>query len=117
MKRCSNRKTAMTWTVGNLVIQVICGILGGHAAAAAAAEHGFGFLGHTVVGALGGAFGGLFLQTLAATVVTGSGSVAEPTAVENAAIQILTGAVAGGCLTLVVGFVKHSIEHHRSQTK
>jgi uncharacterized membrane protein YeaQ/YmgE (transglycosylase-associated protein family) len=107
----------MTWTVGNLIIQIIAGVFGGHAAAAAAREHDFGVLGHTAVGALGGALGGLFLQTLAATVVTGSGAVTEPTAVENAVIQLLTGAVAGGCLTLVVGFVKHSIDQHRSQTK
>jgi uncharacterized membrane protein YeaQ/YmgE (transglycosylase-associated protein family) len=107
----------MTWTIGNLIIQTIAGILGGHAAAAAAKEHSFGFLGHTSAGLLGGAASGLFLQTLASTVVTGSGSVTEPTAVENAVVQVLAGAVAGGCTTLVVGFVKHSIEHHRSQTK
>jgi hypothetical protein len=107
----------MTWTVGNLIIQTIAGVFGGQAAAAAAREHDFGVLGHTVVGALGGALGGLFFQTLAATVVMGNGAVAEPTAVENAVIQAFTGAVVGGCLTLIVGFVKHSIDQHGSQTK
>jgi hypothetical protein len=78
-------------------IQIIAGILGGHAAAAVAKEHGFGLVGHTLAGALRAAAGGLFLQTLAATVITASGSVSEPAAVENAVVQGLTGAVAGGC--------------------
>ena len=35
----------MTWTFTNLVIQIIAGILGGHAAATAAHEHSFGAFG------------------------------------------------------------------------
>jgi uncharacterized membrane protein YeaQ/YmgE (transglycosylase-associated protein family) len=53
----------MTWTFTNLVIQIIAGILGGHAAAAASKEHGFGALGHTIVGAVGGGLSGAFFQT------------------------------------------------------
>jgi hypothetical protein len=104
----------MTWTVANLVIQLIAGILGGHAAAALVKEHSFGWLGHTVAGAAGGAFSGYFLQTLAATVVTASGSLNQPTVVENGIIQGLAGLVAGGVVMLVVGLAKHGIEHHRS---
>ena|ERR1700719_633805 len=103
----------MTWTFTNLVIQIIAGILGGHAAATAAHEHSFGAFGHTIVGALGGALSGSFLQTFAGTVVTASGSLNEPTAVEQAILQGLTGAAAGGILTLVVGFIKHSVDHHK----
>jgi hypothetical protein len=105
----------MTWTLANLVIQVVTGILGGHAAAAAVKEHGFGLLGHTIAGAVGGGLSGCFLQTIAATVVTASGSVGEPTLVESAVVQGLTGAVAGAAATLVVGLLKHSIDQHRSQ--
>jgi uncharacterized membrane protein YeaQ/YmgE (transglycosylase-associated protein family) len=103
----------MTWTVTNLVIQIIAGILGGHAAAAAAKEHSFGAFGHTIVGALGGALSGYFLQTLASTVVTGSGSINEPTALEQAVLQGLTGAAAGGITMLAVGFVKHNMEQEK----
>jgi hypothetical protein len=103
----------MTWTFTNLVIQIIAGILGGHAAATAAHEHGFGAFGHTVVGALGGALSGYFLQTFAGTVVTASGSLNEPTAVEQAVLQGLTGAAAGGILMLIVGFIKHGVDHHK----
>jgi uncharacterized membrane protein YeaQ/YmgE (transglycosylase-associated protein family) len=101
----------MIWTSTNLVIQILTGVLGAHFAATAASEHGFGFLGHTLVGAIGGALSGYFLQTLAVTLVTGSGSLNEIRAVDNAVLQGLAGIAAGGCLTLVVGFIKHSVDH------
>jgi hypothetical protein len=45
----------MTWSVTNFIIQIIAGIVGGHAAAAAVHDHQFGALGHTIAGAAGGA--------------------------------------------------------------
>jgi hypothetical protein len=53
----------------------------------------------------------MFLQTLIGTFVTGAGSSTEPTAVDQALIQGLTGAVAGAIVTLGIGFVKHSLPH------
>jgi uncharacterized membrane protein YeaQ/YmgE (transglycosylase-associated protein family) len=105
----------MIWTTSNLVIQIITGIIGAHFAAAAAKEHRFGFVGHTLAGAIGGALSGTFLQKLAVTVVTANGSPNEITAADNVVLQSLAGIAAGGCLTLVVGFIKHAIEQHRSQ--
>jgi hypothetical protein len=104
----------MTWTFTNLVIQIIAGILGGHAAAKGAKEHSFGALGHTVVGAVGGGLSGAFFQTFVGTMVTAGGSLTEPTVVEQSVLQGLTGAAAGGIVTLAVGFIKHGIEHHKS---
>jgi len=104
----------MTWTLSNLLIQIVTGIVGGHVAAAAAHEHSFGALGHTIVGAIGGGLSGVFLQTFAATVVTASGSVNEPTVVELSVLQGLTGIASGGILTLVAGFLKHAIDQHKS---
>jgi hypothetical protein len=104
----------MTWTFSNLLIQVVTGILGGHIAAAAAHEHSFGLAGHTLVGAIGGGLSGLFLQTFAATVVTASGSLNEPKIFEQSVLQGLTGAAAGGILTLVIGFLKHAANEHKS---
>ena len=104
----------MEWTVGSLLIQLVMGIFGGNAAAVAAKEHSFGIFGHSVVGGIGGALSGFFLQTLATTVVTGTGSVNEPRFAEVVVLQGLTGAVAGGIAMLIVGFVKHAIEQHRS---
>jgi uncharacterized membrane protein YeaQ/YmgE (transglycosylase-associated protein family) len=101
----------MIWTSTNLVIQILTGVLGAHFAATAARDYGFGFFGHTLVGAIGGALSGTFLQTLAVTLVTGNGSLNDIRAVDNAVLQGLAGIAAGGCLTLVVGFIKHSIDH------
>ncbi len=105
----------MIWTTTNLVIQIVTGVLGAHFAASAAHEHGFGFFGHTIVGAIGGALSGYFLQKLAVTVVTASGSLNEIGAADNAVLQGLTGLAAGGCLMLVVGFIKHSIEKQNAE--
>jgi len=103
----------MTWSLSNLLIQFVAGIVGGHVAAAAAHEHSFGWLGHTLTGAIGGALSGAFLQTYAATVVTGGGGFNEPTMVELVMLQSLTGLVAGAILTLVAGFLKHATDEHK----
>src|ERR1700759_969265 len=105
----------MIWTSTNLIIQIVTGVVGAHFAAAAAQEHGFGFIGHTLAGAIAGALSGYFLQKLAVTVVTASGSLNEVGPADNAGLQGLTGLAAGGCLMLVVGFCKHSIEKHRAE--
>jgi hypothetical protein len=104
----------MPWTLTNLVIQIITGVLGGNAAVAAAKEYSFGVLGHTIVGALAGALSGVLFQTYVGTIVTAGGSVNEPTAVEQAMLQAFTGAAVGGIGTLLVGFIKHSIGEHKS---
>jgi uncharacterized membrane protein YeaQ/YmgE (transglycosylase-associated protein family) len=104
----------MTWTFTNLVVQIVTGILGAHAAAVAVHEHSFGALGHTVVGALGGGLSGYFLQSLASTMVTASGSLNQVSVVDQAVVQGLVGAVAGGILMLVVGLVKHSLDRGKS---
>jgi uncharacterized membrane protein YeaQ/YmgE (transglycosylase-associated protein family) len=105
----------MIWTSTNLVIQIVTGILGAHFVASAAEEHSFGFFGHTIAGLVGGTLSGYFLQKLAVTVVTASGSLNEVDAADNAVLQGLTGLAAGGCLMLVVGFIKHSIEKHKAE--
>ncbi|MBV8398246.1 MAG: hypothetical protein JOZ17_05855 [Acetobacteraceae bacterium] len=103
----------MEWSVTNLVIQLVMGVLAGHAAAAVAKEHSFGWLGHTLTGAVGGGLSGLFLQTLASTIVTASGSLAQPRPAELLMVQALTGAGAGAIVTLLVGFLKHGISTHK----
>ncbi len=105
----------MTWTTTNLVIQIIVGILGGNGVAAVAKEHSFGALGHTIAGAVGGAVSGYFLQTIVGTVVTGAGDIQhDADVVTQYILQGLAGLAAGGVLTIVVGFLKHSIDQHRA---
>ena len=99
----------MEWSVTNLLIQLVMGVLGGHAAAVVAKEHSFRWVGHTLTGAAGGGLSGLFLQTLAATVVTASGASFEPPVADQLMFQALAGAGAGAIVTLLVGFLKHEI--------
>jgi uncharacterized membrane protein YeaQ/YmgE (transglycosylase-associated protein family) len=103
----------MTWTVTNLVIQIITGILGGHVAAAAAKEHSFGAIGHTVAGAVGGALSGYFLQGLAATMVDANGNINDVNDPTQWMLQSLSGLAAGAAAILIVGFLKHAIDHHK----
>jgi len=100
----------MTWTLTNLVIEIIAGIVGGHAIAAVAKEHSFGALGHTITGALGGAFSGY----IAALVVDSTGEAYQGAdQVTLWFIQAITGLVAGAILTMAVGFGKQTFEQHR----
>jgi uncharacterized membrane protein YeaQ/YmgE (transglycosylase-associated protein family) len=104
----------MEWSLTNLLIQIFTGILGGHAAATAVKEHSFGAWGHTAAGAIGGGLSGLFLQTLAATMVSGAGTFNEPKPVEQVILQGLTGAIAGAIAMLIVGFITPSIGQNKS---
>ena len=95
----------MEWTFVNLIIQIVAGLIGSNIASAVAHEHRFGFWGHSLVGLISGAFGGLLLQKYASTVVTASGSLNEPTHVQVFASQALTGAVLGAIAMMVVGLI------------
>jgi hypothetical protein len=98
-------KQPMPWTLSNLIIQIVAGLVGAHLAAAVAHEHRFGFWGHSLVGLISGGLSGLFLQTYAVTVVTASGSLNVPTPAEVFMTESLTGAVAGGIAMFAVGFI------------
>ncbi len=95
----------MEWTFANVIIQTVAGLIGSHIAAAAAHEHRFGLWGHTLVGLVSGALGGLVLQKYASTVVTANGSLNEPTHVQIFASQALTGAVLGAIAMMVIGLI------------
>jgi hypothetical protein len=94
----------MDWTTG-LIVQIVAGFAGAHAAATALREHRFGWIGHSLVGLIAGALSGSFLQTIALTTVTASGSLTEPTTAEAAVIELLLGATVGAIAMAVVGFL------------
>jgi uncharacterized membrane protein YeaQ/YmgE (transglycosylase-associated protein family) len=107
----ARKEEIMTWTVTNLVIQIIGGILGAHMSARATSEYSFGALAHTIAGAIGGALSGYFLQT---AVVNTNGVLSEPRPFEQVLIHGLTGAAAGGILAMIMGFLKHGLDAHRA---
>jgi hypothetical protein len=94
----------MNWT-SILILQILSGGGGAHLAAMALHQYRFGWVGHTLVGLLAGALSGCFLQAMALTVVTASGSLNEPTLPEVLFVEALAGAVAGGIAMAIVGFV------------
>lgn len=104
----------MSWSITNLLLQVIAAILGGNGAAVIAKEHAFGALGHTITGAIGGAASGYFLQTVVATMVTGSGDIQDIDAPTQWILQSLAGLVAGAIVTMAVALLKHGIDQHRT---
>jgi hypothetical protein len=99
------RGTSVDWTTTNLIVQIVAGLIGAHLAATALHEHRFGWLGHSIVGLIAGALSGYFLQTIALTVVTGSGSLNEPRVADVAVIEALTGAVVGAIGMAAIGFL------------
>jgi hypothetical protein len=96
----------MAWTTTNLMVQIVAGFVGAHLAATAMHEIRFGWLGHSLVGLIAGALSGYFLQAIVLTLVTGGGSLNEPSVVEVAVIEALTGAVVGGIAMMAVGMLR-----------
>jgi uncharacterized membrane protein YeaQ/YmgE (transglycosylase-associated protein family) len=52
----------MSGTLIDLIIQIIAGVVGGHAAGATLKNYTFGVIGNTIAGAIGGVVGGQLLQ-------------------------------------------------------
>jgi hypothetical protein len=97
------------WTILNLVIQAIAGILGAHAASMAAHEHRFGFVGHSLVGLVAGALSGFFLQQIVMTTVTATGDAMPISTLEAGIYQAVAGLAVGGMAMLVVGLLRDEI--------
>jgi hypothetical protein len=97
------------------VIEIIGGIAGGLALLGVLKEYAFGTIGNAVVGAIGGAISGYFLQTVVARVVDSTGA-ANPDAdpVTQYLLQGLGGIAAGGVLTMAVALGKHGLNQNRT---
>lgn len=93
----------MTWTMTNLVIEIIAGIVGAHIVALGARVSNFGALGRSVVGAIGGYVGGYLLD--AAMVLNGSNALYVSRPLDQTMAQSLTAAATGGILILAISFV------------
>jgi len=94
------------WTYWGLVVQIIAGFFGAHAAASSSHDHRFGFIGHSLAGLLGGALSGTFLQTTAVTIMNGGGGENSSSVAEIAVIHVLIGAVAGAIAMFTVAMFK-----------
>jgi|SRR5262245_13138206 len=97
------------WSLTYFVIQVVAGFLGAHLAALVAHEHRFGFIGHSLVGLIMGAFSGFFLQRIVMTTVTGTGAAIPITQLQAQIYQATCGLVVGGMAMLAVGFIRYEM--------
>jgi uncharacterized membrane protein YeaQ/YmgE (transglycosylase-associated protein family) len=94
------------WSFTYFVIQVAAGLLGAHLVAH---EHRFGFIGHSAVGLVTGAFSGFCLQSIVMTTVTGTGDAIPITPLQAEIFQATTGLAAGAMAMPAVGFLCHEL--------
>ena len=95
----------MSATIINLIIQLVCGALGGNAAGAAMKQYDLGPLGNSVAGIVGGGLGGQLLTALLGGSAAGGGAGGAldiGTIVES----VLSGGVGGGVLMVIAGVVR-----------
>jgi hypothetical protein len=97
------------WSFTYFAIQIVAGFLGAHVAALVAHEHRFGFIGHSAVGLITGAFSGFCLQSIVMTTVTGIGEAIPITPLQAAIFQVTTGLASGAIAMLAVGFLCNEI--------
>jgi hypothetical protein len=96
----------MSGTLMNLFIQIIAGIIGGHAAGAVIKDCTVGAIGNTIMntimGAIGGVIGSLLLQAAVPALAGSPGSVDIGALVG----QVIGGGVGGFLLTVIAGGLK-----------
>ncbi len=90
----------------NLIVQIIAGAIGGHAAGAASKDVSLGGLGNTIAGAIGGLGGGQILTALLPMLAGGAAGSLDLGAL---VAQAVGGGVAGAVLTAIIGAVKHKM--------
>ena len=92
----------MSGVVVDLIIQIIAGVIGGHAAGAVSKDYTFGAIGNTIMGAIGGVIGALVLQAAVPALAGSAGSVD----IEALVGQVIGGGVGGFLLTVIAGVMK-----------
>jgi uncharacterized membrane protein YeaQ/YmgE (transglycosylase-associated protein family) len=92
----------MSGTLMDLFIQIIAGIIGGHAAGAVIKDCTVGAIGNTIMGAIGGVIGSLLLQAAVPALAGSAGSVD----IGALAGQVIGGGGGGFLLTVIAGGLK-----------
>jgi uncharacterized membrane protein YeaQ/YmgE (transglycosylase-associated protein family) len=95
----------MSGTLINLIIQIIAGVVGGHAAGATLKDFTLGRIGNTIAGAIGGAAGGSLLQEMIPTLASAASNVDIMALIG----QVIGGGVGGAILTVLAGVTKWTV--------
>ena len=87
-----------------LIVQLVCGAVGGNVAGALMKKFSLGTLGNSIAGILGGGLGGQLLGMLG--IATGSGGNMDVGGIVG---SILGGGVGGGGLMAIIGVIKGAL--------
>lgn len=87
----------------NIIIQLICGALGGNGAGALMKKLSLGTLGNSIVGILGGGLGGQLMGLLKIAPAAGGGDLS------GIISSVLSGGVGGGVLLAIIGAIKKAL--------
>jgi hypothetical protein len=94
----------------NLIVQILAGIAGGHAAGSTLKNIDLGARGNTIAGAVGGGVGGQLLQMLIPMLAGGAGGVDLGSLIG----QIVGGGASGAVLTAIVALVKNAMSRQHA---
>jgi len=91
-----------------LIIQLICGALGGNAAGSLLKKQSLGPVGNSIAGLIGGPLGGQILGML-----TGGAAAAGGGGLDVASIvsSVLSGGVGGGVLMAIIGLIRSAMSN------
>jgi hypothetical protein len=92
----------MSGTLIDLIIQIVAGVIGGHAAGATLKNWTLGAIGNTIAGAIGGVAGVQLLAQLMPGLANTTGNVDVGTLVG----QIIGGGVSGAIFAVLAGLTK-----------
>lgn len=95
--------------IGELIISIISGIVGGNIAGAAMKEKTLGIIGNSISGLVGGGIGGFILQALDVFQKLGDQAGASGLDLNSVLGNIGGGGVSGAILTIIVAFIKSAM--------
>ena len=90
----------------SLIIQLLSGAAGGHAAATMSPNTNLGALGNTLAGAIGGGVGGQLLSTLLGLATHSAGGGLDIGSIIG---QIIASGASGGILTALLGVLRQAM--------
>ena len=90
-----------------LIIQLICGALGGNAAGSLLKKQSLGPLGNSIAGLIGGPLGGQILGMLTGGAAAAGGGLDVASIISS----VLGGGVGGGVLMAIIGLIRSAMSN------
>jgi uncharacterized membrane protein YeaQ/YmgE (transglycosylase-associated protein family) len=90
----------------SLIIQLLCGALGGNVAGSLLKKASLGPLGNSIVGILGGGVGGQILGMLTGGAAAAAGGLDIGSIISS----VLSGGIGGGVLMAIIGLIRSAMK-------